>query len=213
MIDNGGNEPLRIRAVTAIFADLPTIYFETVETRLIARYGDPRLSAPRYDLEAARVSLRLDAAAISSWGDARAITTDAAPLETPLPSVGAGLDASTFQFSRDLGGATGGLTAVPLDAAVLAHSHGITHAFADVRIVNAAGAQIPYVVERLDEPLLMNLALQPGAQPPSGGRARAGESWYRLELPWQRALAGRAAALETSARVFRRHVQLMRAGT
>jgi hypothetical protein len=127
-----------------------------------------------------------------------------------LPGIGANLDPSTFQFSRELSGVTGGLTAVPLDAAVLAHSKGVTHAFADVRIVNAAGAQIPYVVERLDEPLLVNLTLQPGAQPPSGATARAGESWYRLELPYER-LPDARLVLETSARVFRRDVRVMRA--
>ena len=56
VVDDGDNPPLDVRAITAEFAELPWIYFEAPPGALAARYGNPSLSPPKYDLEA--VSIR-----------------------------------------------------------------------------------------------------------------------------------------------------------
>jgi hypothetical protein len=57
VIDDGDNPPLQLTGVTVVFAELPWIYFEAPGGVIAARYGDPRLAAPRYDLEAVRNSV------------------------------------------------------------------------------------------------------------------------------------------------------------
>ena len=63
------------KAVTAVFAELPWIYFESPPGPITVRYGDPKLTAPRYDLEAARANLPASpnraVVAIAAAGDAR----------------------------------------------------------------------------------------------------------------------------------------------
>ncbi len=55
VIDDGNNAPLALVEIVARFAPQPWIYFEASGvTPLTARYGDARLTAPRYDLEASR---------------------------------------------------------------------------------------------------------------------------------------------------------------
>ena len=43
VIDDGANAPSDVRGVTAVFAELPWIYFESTGDSLIARYGNPSL--------------------------------------------------------------------------------------------------------------------------------------------------------------------------
>ena len=54
VVDDGDNPPIDLRAVTAVFAELPWIYLESDAQGLAARWGDPDLETPRYDIEAAR---------------------------------------------------------------------------------------------------------------------------------------------------------------
>ena len=56
VFDDGDNPPLDLRGVTAVFAELPWIYFEGQPGTIIARYGNARTEAPRYDLEAVPAS-------------------------------------------------------------------------------------------------------------------------------------------------------------
>jgi len=100
--------------------------------------------------------------------------------------------------------------AVPLDVAVLSHSRGPTERFADVRIVDAGNRQVPYLLERRDEPLSIELTLERDPSlnatplPPVAGGTR---SAYRLTLP-QSGLPAGSLIVETAARVFQRAVQL-----
>ena len=76
VVDDGDNPPLDLRAITAEFAELPWIYFEAPEGALAARYGNPSLPAPKYDLEAARPAVRIETATDAAWGVPRARTAD-----------------------------------------------------------------------------------------------------------------------------------------
>ena len=97
VVDDGDNPPLDVRAITAEFAELPWIYFEAPEGALAARYGNPSLPAPKYDLEAARPALRIETATDAAWGVPRARTADenAVNAASPMPTVGAPVDAGT----------------------------------------------------------------------------------------------------------------------
>ena len=213
VVDDGDNPPMELSAVSIIFGELPWIYFESDGHGIVARYGDPALQAPRYDLEAARTSISTQIAGIveARWGDPRA---HAAPEIAPvvpaaMPTGGASIDVSLFRFSRTLPEGDAGLIAVPLDAAALAHSSGPHADFADVRVVDASGRQVPYVLEQRDEPLTVSLVLEQRSAPaqsvslPQSGTT----TYYRIRMPLARLPPARLV-LSTSARVFDRTVSI-----
>jgi hypothetical protein len=208
VVDDGDNPPLDVRGVEAIFADLPWVYFESDGTALSARYGNPSLSPPRYDLEAVRDSLRIDAVADAAWGEPHARTAEdnAAGAAPPLPTIGASLDPAVFKYLRAIPPGDSGFIALSLDAAALSHSAGAPAAFADVRVIDASARQVPYLVERASEPLSIDLRLEPVPQAPSWLAAQpAKPSVYRLQWPFER-LPSPRLVLTTSARVFQRSI-------
>ena len=208
IVNDGDNPPLDLRGVTGVFATLPWIYFESDGGELVARYGNAALGAPKYDLEAARDRLRIDTVPDARWAEARPRTSEemAGGLPPPLPTVGAPLDISEFAYIRPIPSGDPGLLVVPLDLAAMAHSAGIARQFADVRVVDAAGRQVPFLVERVSEPLSLDLPIErTSTMPrdlPAGPEAR---SVYRVRLPIDR-LPGARLALTTPARVFERQV-------
>jgi hypothetical protein len=212
VVDDGNNPPLDLKAIAAVFAELPWIYFEAPGPAAVARYGDAGASAPMYDLEAARPSIRIDDVPQASWGEPRPLTEPPPrPREaaTPPPDPGAPIDLAGFRVERALPAAPEGLAAVALDAHALANSRGPDARFADVRIVDTAGRQMPYLVERRQEPLLLDLQVQPFAPKSRDLRpdARAQRSTYLVSLPMGN-LPPLRLVLETSARVFQRQVQV-----
>jgi hypothetical protein len=97
---------------------------------------------------------------------------------------------------------------VPLDAAVLAHSAGPARQFADLRVVDAADRQIPYIVEQVPEPLSLDLAIERMSTPPKTlPPARSGRSVYRVTYPVG-GLPPARLVMTTSARVFTRSVSV-----
>lgn len=202
-VDDGSNPPLDLAGVTAELAPLPWIYFEAAGTApLTARFGDPRAAAPRYDLEALRDQVAHASTAAARWGEVR----DLQPREEvaaagPLPALGAPLDVGKFRARRKIPAGPSGLTSLLLDAAVLSRSPDL----ADVRIADVQGRQVPYLLERRDEPLSLSLpALKRQAEkgdPPSLSR-------YPIELPYP-SLPSARLVLATSARVFDREVRLV----
>ena len=211
-VDDGDNPPLELQAVEAELAELPWIYLEVAEpSSLVARWGQPGLDAPRYDLESARErAAQSPAPPTGTWGEAGAAAAEAGPEEatTALPTAGPPLDPTAFRYSRTVSDGPPGLLAVPLDAAVLAHISGrLRGDFADLRVVDAAGRQLPYLLDRRAEPLVVAL---PPAAPVGETLTRFGShtSVYRLTLPYA-ALPPARLVLRTSARVFEREVRVL----
>ena len=207
-VEDGDNPPLPLQSVKAVFAMLPWMYFEAPARSLVARYGNGTLQPPRYDLEAVRDKLHIDAVPAAIWGEARARTADENPAAAapPLPTVGASVDPAQFRYQRPIAGGNAGLVAVPLDAAVLAHSGGPSTRFADVRVVDSENRQIPYLVERASEPLSIDLALERAAETPRPlAQRKPAPSVYRIAWPFDR-LPSTRLVLTTSARVFQRPI-------
>jgi hypothetical protein len=209
LVEDRDNAPLDLRGVAAEFAELPWIYVDAPGP-LVARYGDAALSAPSYDLEAARDTLRIDALPEARWGTQVVVQAPSAPPPIdPAALTGAPLDASSFRYSRGISAGTPGLVALPLDAAVLAHSRGPAREFADVRIVDGSGRQVPRLVERRPEPLLIPLRAEPATpaaaelQPKSGRH----QSVYHVALPYA-VLPDARIVIATTAAVFERHVAI-----
>lgn len=213
VIDDAGNPPLEVTSLSAVFELLPWIYFESPDgAPLTARFGAARLPAPRYDLEALRPAIARReglSPANASWGDRQPATVAAAPvLSGAAVPLGAALDLAGFRVSRSIPTGPAGLTALRLDAAVLAASPDLS----DVRIATADGRQVPYLLETLDEPLVLKLPAPQRAEDPRprSGPGEAGRlSFYRVELPFERLPASRLE-LESTARVFSRRVAVLR---
>jgi hypothetical protein len=208
-VDDGDNPPLELSGITAEFVQLPWIYFEAPADALTARYGNPTLNAPRYDLEAARDQLRIDTVADAKWSEARVRSEGQSTVPAPpLPTVGASLDSSQFKYVRPVAPGNAGLVAVALDANVLAHSGGPDRSFSDVRVVDASDRQIPYIVEHTAEPLSLELVIERLATPPKTlPAAQSGRSVYRVKYPVS-GLPPTRLVLTTSARVFQRSVMV-----
>ena len=135
----------------------------------------------------------------------------AAVLAAQPPSVsqrGARLDATGFTYQREIPPGEPGLVTLTLDAAALAHSQGPLRTFADVRIVDDESVQIPYLLERAAERLTVDVPLR-GATPAARAlqEHRGARSFYAVTLPYG-GLPGPVLAVETSARVFHRAVQV-----
>ena len=213
VIEDAGNPSLDVTSITALFEGLPWIYFESPDgSPLTARFGAARLPAPRYDLEALRPSIARGegpSRSSASWGDRQPAVAVAGPAATGagVPS-GAALDLSGFRVSRPIPRGPAGLTALRLDAAVLAVSPHLS----DVRIATADGRQVPYLLETLGEPLVLKLPVPQKADDPRprSGPGEAGRlSFHRVELPFDRLPASRLE-LESTARVFTRRVGVLR---
>jgi hypothetical protein len=211
VIEDGNNPPLNVSGVSIVFDDLPWIYFEAPPDSLIARYGNPAATRPSYDLEAVRAAVHVESVKDAAWGESRRIgaAPDTTPAATPLPDTGARLDADLFGVRRAIPDGPPGLVALSIDADVLAHSRGPDAQFADVRIIDESNRQVPYIIERRDEPLTMPVSLErretgAPAVPRTDGRTR---SSYLLRLPYTD-LPPAQLVVDTSARVFQRAVEL-----
>jgi hypothetical protein len=206
-IDDGDNPPLELTAVTARFAPQPWIYFESPDGRqLRARYGAPGLHAPSYDLEALRGTLGSESLArglkSARFGESRTVTASSSePAITDAVGGGAKIDLRGFQFRRAIEQGPPGLNAVRLDPAVLAGSSRLE----DLRIVDGSSVQVPYILETLGEPTIVDLPELLPAPEVAGDRQTA----YRLVLPFASLPAARLT-IATTARVFERRVFLIR---
>jgi hypothetical protein len=198
-VDDGNNPPLGITSVTAVFATLPFVYFESASpTPLTARYGDDRLAEPQYDLEAVRDRVASTPMVEARWGETRPAVATAAPADEQLPTAGGAIDASRFRFSRSIPAGAPGLATLQLDAAALAHG-----TLSDLRIATPDGRQVPFLLERLDAPLTLALPLERAPD----ARDDVAKSRYRVRLPYE-GLPESRLVLRTDARVFDRRVTL-----
>lgn len=194
VIDDGNNPPLTITAIRVRFPPQPWIYFESPDgAPLVARYGNPALAGPSYDLEASRAYVERKKVARATWSSDPKPAPSAAPQKLAIP-LGARVDRERFRFSRRIPDAPAGLAVLLLDLHALAH----TDPPRDVRIVDAQARQVPFLLESPAEPLTVKL-------PPPPRTARGSASTYRIELPYAN-LPGDALVLSTTARVFERNV-------
>lgn len=203
VVDDGDNPPFELSGASAVLAPLPWIYFESPDgAPLLARFGDARASAPRYDLEAKRGQVSVGTTRAATWEPSRQAEAEPEPPALAPQLAGSVLATTGFRWRRDLPPARPGLNAVTLDSAALAHSRGL----ADLRLVDGQGRQVPYLLEERGEPLVLELSLEPLdlVKAPDG---RQPASRYRLVLP-QAGLPGGRLLLETRARVFERPIEV-----
>jgi hypothetical protein len=133
-----------------------------------------------------------------------------ASLPAQGPPSGAPLDVTAFRYARDLP-AGSGLTMVTLDAAALAHGR-----VGDIRIVDGARRQIPYVIERADSTIVLALSAPRPASAETNvdrrlPRDASRRTWYRIDLPFT-GVPDATLVLETDARVFRREITVIEGG-
>ena len=100
-IDDGANEPLELRQVAVVLAELPWIYFEAPAGAVTAQSGDRTLAKPQYDLEAVRSSVDLAKVPEARWGDGGTtrIGAQANSVSGLAPSPGAALDPAGFRHT------------------------------------------------------------------------------------------------------------------
>ena len=207
-VDDGNNPPLRLTSVVALFARQPDVYFEATGASVVARYGDHRLTAPRYDLAAARDAVQIENVPEAKWGEPHPLAPEgmAPAVAPPSAAKGATVDATRFAILREIPPGLPGLVSLEMDAAALAHSTGPTRGFSDVRVVDQEGRQIPYLLEQCVTPLVTDLPLmrrQPKGEISNGRRV----SEYSVRTPYAGLPASRVV-LTTPARVFTRQVAL-----
>jgi hypothetical protein len=198
-VEDGDNGPLDLVSVAGELEQLPWIYFESPDGgKVTATVGDRRLRKPHYDVEAVQAELPNIQTGEALWGALKPVPAPADAVLLPDPGPGASIDPAPFKRVRaipDL--ALPGLASAQLDADVLARSPQL----ADLRIVNKAGKQVPYILERRDEPLAIDLPLPKPT-------LDKGVSTYAVELP-EAGLPASRLVLETTARVFQRRVTLV----
>jgi len=201
VVEDGNNPPLNLTGVALEFSPQPWIYLESrMGAALVARYGNPRLEPPKYDLEAVRQFVGKTDLKEARWGNSRDSQAVEPSADAAIqPQAGAAVDPKEFRYSRRIPESPAGLTALLLDAGVLAHSR---LDLADLRIADAGNHQIPYLLERRQEPLDLNLSLIPE-------KAAASErlSHYRLDLPFE-SLPAAKLVLTTTERTFLRKVSI-----
>jgi hypothetical protein len=206
VVEDDNNPPLDLKKVDLIFAPQPWIYLESPQAQpLTARYGDPRLTAPRYDLEAIRQYVGRANLKEARWGESR----DAAPASSAGepglgPVEGGAIDVESFRYSRTIPESPEGLTVLELDTAVLALSR---PDLGDLRIADDNGRQIPYLLEKRQDMIAVDVPMTPEKTSESSKQSR-----YRIDLPFENLPAGKLS-LTTMDRVFRRQYRVEFAGT
>lgn len=204
VVEDGDNPALLLERVIAVFSPLPWMYFESPDgAPVVARYGAAGLAAPRYDLEALRGRVDRSTLNQARWGSSSLRPEVPSAAAIPVELTGAPLATAGFRYRRQVAAKEPGLTALALDAAVLAHSRDLR----DLRLVDGEGRQVPYLLERRDEPLVAELSLRPDPKSSNDD----GVSAYRATLPFA-GLPASLLELRTGARVFRREVKVYEVG-
>jgi hypothetical protein len=122
-------------------------------------------------------------------------------------NAGAAIDLGIFRYARKIAAGKAGLNSLLLDAEVLAHSR-----IADLRIAGADGRQIPYILEKAEEPLILDLPMlekidAPGSDAFAKNSETGTRSYYRLRFPFSN-LPSSQLVLTTSLTIFQRHLSI-----
>ena len=208
-VDDGNNAPLVIERVLVALDRQPSLYFEARQPgTFVMHYGKQNAEAPRYDLEAERENVTEREIARAEWAGPAEVLDRATPSPpNPQSNVvwahGSAVDKSRFAYSRAIEGNAAGMLSVRLDPAVLAHSTDL----GDLRILDVALRQVPYLVERESEPLIVDLLAQPTTNDSRPKALDARFSIYQVQLPFPTLPSGRLV-LTTNHRVFRRELSV-----
>lgn len=202
VVADGNNPPLQLNGVTAVLSPLSQIYLEnSAKAPLVARFGSPKLTNPHYDLEARRGSLHPGKLPQAEWGERKDLQPSVSTVVAgKMPELGAPLGAVQCRYERAIPATVPGLTALWLDAAVLAHSPTL----GDLRILNAENRQVPYILEHRDEPMVLDLPAPEKLESKSGGFAR-----YAIPLPYTTLPAAELVLNTTAGGVFSRTVEVL----
>ena len=196
VVNDANNPPLQLTGIIALLEPQPWIYFESADgAQLTAQYGDAKRSAPRYDLEASRKRASQSDPPRAHWTGAERPTA-ANNDEAPLPLAGAPLNREEFRIARAIPQSRG-LTTLVLDADALSRSNSLN----DLRIADGSGNQVPYLLERRDEPLTISL-------PVPQRTANGSRSVYSFPLPFDTLPNETRIVFTTTGRVFQRTVSL-----
>ena len=134
------------------------------------------------------------------WGEGRDLEPTPPVTDSGIQSpAGSSIDPKPFRYSRKIPESPAGLTALLLDAAVLAHSR---PDLADLRIVDNSNRQIPYLLERRQDVLALNLMFLPEKAAPS-----ATQSHYQIALPFEN-LPPAKLVVTTNERLFQRKISV-----
>jgi hypothetical protein len=182
-IDDQDSPALEGLTVSAVLAQPALVYFTQAAT---LRFGGGRVRAPRYDLASLQGSWAVDRLLDGSDAPSEASLGPIAespgwsrePALAPLQRAGLAVPPGDHAFTAPLevSAAQEGASRFVLDAAVLS---ALREDLADLRVVDAAGAQWPYLM-REAAPLVLDVRAAPPTPEPGG-------SSYVIALPVPRA--------------------------
>lgn len=175
LIRNDDSPPLSIRAVTAERRPVHLVFFAKSAGAHHVLTGNPRCSAPRYDLaslganlkSAPVASLKLSPLADNPAYRAPEVLADVATLGTTL-------DIAPWKYRKALKLLRAGAQQLELDLEVLAHAQA---SFADLRLLRG-DRQLPYILERTSITRTLTPTVAAGTDPKDPGRSN-----WTLKLP------------------------------
>ena len=124
-----------------------------------------------------------------------------------MPQTGSALTLEGFEYLRDVPSGPAGLIAIALDAAVMSRSGVAARRFSDLRVIDRNGQQIPYLLEKRDEPLLVDVSIERRELPAAMNKQSGHSTSYVVHVPY-RDLPSARLMLTTRARVFKRTLTL-----
>jgi hypothetical protein len=198
-IDNGDSPPLPVEAVDMLRRPTHLVFLARQAGTFQLFSGNPRATAPRYDVAALASQLKGANVALLKPGTLGA-NPDFRPSE-PLPEIplfGAALDVEAWSFRRAVKAAPGAVQQLELTPHVLAHAQ---IGLSDLRLV-AAGKQVPFILERagFTRALIPEVSRADDAKQPRLSR-------WTIRLPQTR-LPITQLSCETKAALFQREARI-----
>jgi hypothetical protein len=199
-IDNGDSPPLPVEAVDALQRPTHLVFLARQAGTFHLFSGNPRASAPRYDVAALASQLKGANVALLKPG-ALGANPEFRPSE-PLPEVplfAAALDVEPWPFRRAVKAAPGAVQQLELTPHVLAHAQA---GLSDLRLV-AAGKQLPFILERAGFSRTLTPEVSRGDDPKRPRLSRWIVRLPQAHLPiTQLSCETKAALFQREARVF-----------
>jgi hypothetical protein len=199
-VDNGDSPPLPIEAVDALRRSTHLVFLARQAGSFQLFSGNPRATAPRYDVAGLSSQLKGANVALLKPGSPEA-NPDYRPSE-PLPDLplfAAALDVTPWPFRRAIKVSQGVVQQLELTPHVLAHAQA---GFGDLRLV-ATDKQVPFILERAG----FTRSIRPEVSRADDPK-RASVSRWTIRLPQARLPVTRLSC-ETKATLFQREARLV----